>query len=175
MMSLSTTLRAGLIAAVLGAVLIRPSAHAATEPGPSFTFATDPAVAAQQRAAFDVLHRYEQLLNAGDKTGLLELFAPDGIAEWNDKPTFSTLQEKRDAYDALFRIAKFTTVFGYAGIDVHGDTAVVRTYHHKGATVLEGGKEVVDLNREVFVLRRIDGRWRISLYIFNTNPVQGEG
>ena len=41
--------------------------------------------------------------------------------------------------------------------------------------MLEGGKEVVDLNREVFVLRRIDGRWRISLYIFNTNPVQGEG
>jgi ketosteroid isomerase-like protein len=175
MMSLSTTLRASLIAAVLGAVLIRPSAHSATEPGPSITFATDPVVAAQQRAAFDVVHRYEQLLNAGDTTGILELFAPDGIAEWNDKPTFSTLQEKRDAYDALFRIAKFTTVFGYAGIDVHGDTAVVRTYHHKGATVLEGGKEVVDLNREVFVLRRIDGRWRISLYIFNINPVQGEG
>lgn len=174
MMSLTTILRAGVIAAVLGAVL-QPRAHAATEPGPSFTFATDPAVAAQQRSAFDVVHRYEQLLNAGDTTGILELFAPDGIAEWNDKPTFSTPQEKRDAYDALFRIAKFTTVFGYAGIDVHGDTAVVRTYHHKGATVLEGGKDVVDLNREVFVLRKIDGRWRISLYIFNTNPVQGEG
>jgi hypothetical protein len=66
-------------------------------------------------------------------------------------------------------------VFGYAGIDVHGETAVVRTYHHKGATVLESGKQVVDLNREVFVLRRIDGAWKITLYVFNTNPVQGEG
>jgi ketosteroid isomerase-like protein len=175
MMSLSTTLRAGLIAATLGVVLPHLLPPAAAAPEPSFTFATDPAVAAQQRSAFEVVHRYEQLLNAGDTTGILELFAPDGIAEWNDKPTFSTSQEKRDAYNALFRIAKFTTVFGYAGIDVHGDTAVVRTYHHKGATVLEGGKEVVDLNREVFVLRRIDGRWRISLYVFNTNPVQGEG
>jgi len=175
MMSLSTALRVGLIAAVSSTALLRPAAHATTETESGFTFATDPAVAAQQRSAFDVVHRYEQLLNAGDTTGILELFAPDGIAEWNDKPTFSTLQERRDAYDALFRIAKFTTVFGYAGIDVHGDTAVVRTYHHRGATVLEGGKEVADLNREVFVLRRTDGRWRISLYIFNTNPVQGEG
>lgn len=174
-MSLSITLRAALIATVLGAVLLHPFAHAVAQPEASFTFAIDPAVAAQQRSAFNVVHRYEQLLNAGDATGILELFAPDGIAEWNDKPTFATLQAKKDAYEALFRIAKFTTVFGYAGIDVHGDTAVVRTYHHKGATVLEGGKEVVDLNREVFVLRKIDGRWRISLYIFNTNPVQGEG
>ena len=52
---------------------------------------------------------------------------------------------------------------------------MVRTFHHKGATVSEGGKEVVDLNREVFVLHRIEGAWRISLYIFNTDPVQGEG
>lgn len=112
MMTLSTILRSSLIAAVLGAVLLQPLAHAAIEPGPNFTFATDPAVAVQQRSAFDVVHRYEQLLNVGDTTGILALFAPDGIAEWNDKPTFATFQEKRDAYDALFRIAKFTTVFG---------------------------------------------------------------
>ena len=46
---------------------------------------------------------------------------------------------------------------------------------HKDASVIEGGKEVVDLNREVFVLRKIEGEWKIVLYIFNTNPVQGEG
>ena len=75
----------------------------------------------------------------------------------------------------LFKVAKFSTVFGYAGIDVDGDTAIVRTFHHKGATILENGREVVDLNREVFVLRRLGDEWKIKLYIFNTNPVQGEG
>ncbi len=43
------------------------------------------------------------------------------------------------------------------------------------ATVVEGGKDVVDLNREVFVLHKIAGASKISLYIFNTDPVQGEG
>ena len=83
--------------------------------------------------------------------------------------------ERKAAYDALFKVATFSTVFGYASIDVVGDTAVVRTFHHKGASVVEGGKDVVDLNREVFVLHKIAGEWKISLYIFNTDPVQGEG
>ncbi len=121
------------------------------------------------------VHRYEELLNAGDTAAILALFAPDGVAEWNDRPTFVTPQEKADAYNALFKVAKFTTVFGYASVSAYGDTAVVRTFHHKGATVMEGGKEVVDLNREVFVLHKIDGQYKIVLYIFNTDPVQGEG
>ena len=66
-------------------------------------------------------------------------------------------------------------VCGYASVNAYGDTAMGRTFHHEGATVLEGGKKVVDLNREVFVLRRINGEYKIALYIFNTNPVQGEG
>lgn len=164
-----------LTALVVGGLMLQSSARAADAAPDGFAFSPDQAVAAQQRDAYEVIHRYEGLLNAGDTAGILDLFAPDGVAEWNEKPTAATLQEKREAYDALFRIAKFTTVFGYACIDVHGDTAVVRTYHHKGATAREGGKEVVDLNREVFVLHRIGGQWKISLYIFNTNPVQGEG
>jgi ketosteroid isomerase-like protein len=139
------------------------------------SFSSDPKLAAEQRGAYDLVHRYEQLLNAGDTAGILALYAPDGVAEWNDKPTLATSDERRAAYDALFKVAKFSTVFGYAGVDVTGDTAVIRTFHHEGATVLEGGKRVVDLNREVFVLHKIGGAWEISLYIFNTNPVQGEG
>ncbi|RYB06586.1 YybH family protein [Lichenibacterium ramalinae] len=162
--------------ALLGAALAYGLTPAwAAETVPAFAFSTDPAVSAGQHAAYDVVHRYEDLLNAGDTAGILALFAPGSVAEWNDKPTFTTVDEKKGAYDALFRVAQFTTVFGYAGIDVVGDTAVVRTFHHKGASVMEGGKEVVDLNREVFVLHNIGGAWKISLYIFNTDPVQGEG
>lgn len=148
---------------------------AAPNSGESFTFSLDPTISVQQHAAYDVVHRYEQLLNAGDTAGIVDLFSSDGVAEWNDKPTFATRQEMIEAYNALFKTAKFSTIFGYAGIDVAGDTAVVRTFHHKGATILEGGKEFVDLNREVFVLRKVGNEWKIKLYIFNTNPVQGEG
>lgn len=56
-----------------------------------------------------------------------------------------------------------------------GDTAVVRTHHHRGQTAIENGKKVLDYNREVFVLRKINGGWKIVLYTFSTDPVQGEG
>jgi len=140
-----------------------------------FVFSTDPAISAAQHAAYDVVHQYEQYLNAGNTQGILDLFAPQSVAEWNDKPTFATREQRAAGYEALFKIAKFSTVFGYASIDVDGDMAIVRTFHHKGAAVLENGTEVPDFNREVFILRKINGAYKIVFYMFNTDPMQGEG
>jgi hypothetical protein len=44
-----------------------------------------------------------------------------------------------------------------------------------GRHVIEGGRNVTDYNRELFLLRKIDGTWKIVLYTFNTDPKQGEG
>jgi hypothetical protein len=151
-----------------------PARAASGEP-PAFVFSTDPAIGAAQHAAYDVVHRYELYLNAGDTQGILGLFAPRSVAEWNNKPTFATHQEKAAGYNALFKIAKFTTVFGYAAIDIVDDIAIVRTFHHEGAAVLENGKEVPDFNREVFILRKLDGEYKIIFYMFNTDPIQGKG
>jgi len=127
----------------------------------TFAFSADPAIAAQQLAAYDVVHQYEQYLNAADTERILDLFAPQSVAEWNDKPTFVTRDQKQAGYNALFKIAKFSTVFGYASIDIDSDVAIVRTFHHKGATVLENGKPVLDYNREVFILRELNGAYKI--------------
>jgi ketosteroid isomerase-like protein len=161
-----------LCAATAGSMV--PSAKAAKGEA-AFAFSADPVIGDQQRAAYAVVHQYEQYLNAGNTQGILNLFAPESVAEWNDKPTFVTRAQKQAGYDALFKIAKFSTVFGYATIDIDGDIAIVRTFHHKGATVLENGKPVPDYNREVFILRKLNGAYKIVFYMFNTDPVQGEG
>lgn len=162
-------------AAALALILPPAIARAADDFPTTVAASADPANAAEQRAVYAVVHRYEQLLNAGDTSGILDLYAPTSVAEWNDKPTFASRQQKADGYNALFKIAKFTTVFSYDSVDVYADTAVVRTHHHVGATVVENGKKVLDKNREIFVLRKIDGVWKIILYSFNTDPVQGQG
>jgi ketosteroid isomerase-like protein len=141
----------------------------------AFVFSSDPAISTEQHAAYAIVHQYQLYLNAGNTQGILSLFAPQGVAEWNDKPTFSTRAEKAVGYDALFKIAKFCTVFGYASIEIDGEVAIVRTFHHKGAAVLEKGKEVPDYNREVFILRKMNGAYKIVFYMFNTDPAQGEG
>ncbi|MQR02792.1 DUF4440 domain-containing protein [Glaciimonas sp. GS1] len=160
------------LAVTLGGIPVMHATAAETEALP---YSNDPAVSATQHEVYDVVHRYESALNAGDTKAILDLFANDSVAEWNDKRTYATRQQKMDGYGDLFKIAKFTTVFSYDAINVYGDTAVVRTHHHKGAAVVENGKKVIDLNREVFVLHKVDGAWKIVLYTFNTDPVQGEG
>jgi hypothetical protein len=105
--------RSGPAMAAIGMAAMLVGANAAAAQGGSpFPFSADPSVSAQQHAAYDVVHRYEQLLNSGDTAGILDLFAPESVAEWSDKPTFATRQEKADAYNALFKVAKFSTVFG---------------------------------------------------------------
>ena len=66
-------------------------------------------------------------------------------------------------------------MYEYDAVNVHADAAVVRAHHHVGAAVIGNGKKVIDYNREVFVLNKVDGAWKIVLYAFNTDPVQGEG
>jgi hypothetical protein len=41
--------------------------------------------------------------------------------------------------------------------------AIVRTFHQKGAAVLEKRKPVPDYNREVFILRKLNGAYKIVL------------
>jgi uncharacterized protein (TIGR02246 family) len=147
----------------------------ATEENSGFIFSSDPTTSSAQHAVYDVVDRYQKALDAGDVDTILGLFAPDSVAEWNNKRTYATREQRAQGYGALFKIAKFSTVFAYDAIDVTGDVAVVRTHHHKGAAVIENGKSVTDYNREVFVLKRINGEWKIYLYTFNTDPVQGEG
>lgn len=172
-MRFARQLSEALVICVATVGLTATSVEAASEA--AFLFSTDPTISAAQHAAYDVVHQYEQYLNTGNTQGILGLFASQSVAEWNDKPTYATREQKTAGYEALFKIAKFSTVFGYASIGVDGDTAVVRTFHHKGAAVLENGKEVPDFNREVFILRKMNGVYKIVFYMFNTDPEQGEG
>jgi ketosteroid isomerase-like protein len=160
------------IAGALGGLTMSTANAAQT---PDLPLSSDPAMSAAQQDVFKVIDQYEKALNSKNTDAILKLFSDNSVAEWNKKQTYATTEQRRDGYNALFRIATFNTAFFYDSIDVSGDTAVVRTHHPLGATVVENDKKVKDYNREVFVLHKVDGAWKIALYTFNTDPVQGEG
>lgn len=157
------------------AMLASARPAAAQELPASIVASPDAATIADQRLVYMLIHQYEQLLNAGNTEAIVELFTADAVIEWNNTPTFTTRQQEIDGYNALFRIAKLSTAFVYDAIDVYGNIAIVRTHHPVGAAVIVNGKSVPDYNREVFVLRKQDGGWKILVYTFNTNPQQGQG
>ena len=146
-------------------------------PTGAFTFSTDASVAARQRQAKSVVERYQQGLNTSDFGVIRPLFAPDAVAEWNEKATVVGVDAMAGPYEALFKEAKFDTDFQYDAVDLPVDgIAIVRTHHPVGQTELHvpDGSKTLDFNREIFVLKRTGTDWKIILYTFTTQPKQGE-
>lgn len=152
-----------------------PKAKGPDNSGGEFSYAKDRNTAAEQKAIYEVIARYQDALNAGDTNTILSLFAPESYSQWNKKLTADTTQERREQYSNLFKEEKFVTNFAFDSIWVNGNTAVVRTHHHFGSVVtnLKEKKSEIDLNREIFVMQKINGEWKIYLYTFNENPLQG--
>jgi ketosteroid isomerase-like protein len=145
-------------------------------PSGAFSYSKDAKVAAVQKKVKAVVERYQASLNSSDFSKIRPLFAPDAVAEWNEKATMIGIDAMAKPYKDLFKAIKFNTDFHYDAVDVYGEVAIVRTHHPVGQTerILKDNSEKLDFNREIFVLRRIDGDWKIILYTFNTQPKQGE-
>jgi ketosteroid isomerase-like protein len=145
-------------------------------PTGAFSYSADAKTAAMQRQVKAVVERYQEGLNNSNFAIIRPLFAPDAIAEWNDKATVIGPDAMAAPYEALFKEIKFTTDFQYDAVDIHGDIAIVRTHHPVGQMErnLKDSSQKLDFNREVFVLQQTGTNWKIILYTFNTQPRQGE-
>ena len=175
---MKTKLGTGVIVAGLWLAVQPVVAGDGKDGGPSgaFTYSRDASVAAVQRQVKAVVERYQAGLNGADFAMIRPLFAPDAIAEWNEKATMVGVDAMEQPYATLFKTIKFETDFQYDAVDLHGDVAIVRTHHSVGQTelFLADGSKKLDFNREVFVLRRAGKDWKIILYTFTTQPRQGE-
>jgi ketosteroid isomerase-like protein len=145
-------------------------------PSGAFTYSLDARLAAVQRQVKSVVERYQDGLNSSDFAEIRPTFAPDAVAEWNEKATVVGVDAMAKPYEELFKKIKFNTDFQYDAVDVYRDLAIVRTHHPVGQTelFLADGSRKLDFNREIFVLRRMGTEWKIILYTFNTQPRQGE-
>jgi ketosteroid isomerase-like protein len=178
---MNTFARIGVIAGLL-VLLSNGLAYSGDEKGKdggasgAFSYSKDAKIAAVQKQVKAVVERYQDGLNSSDFGKIRPLFAADVVAEWNEKRTLVGLDAMAKPYEDLFKAIKFNTDFQYDAVDIHGAVAIVRTHHPVGQTelFLEDNSKKLDLNREIFVLRRVDGNWKIILYTFNTQPKQGE-
>ncbi|WP_037479873.1 YybH family protein [Sphingomonas sp. PAMC 26617] len=163
----------------LGIVFSSTSGLAAGQDGgPTGTlrYSKEAAVAAQQKSAKSLVERYQAALNNSDFATIRTFFAPDAVAEWNEKQTMVGVDAMREPYEALFKTTKFSTDFQFDAADIYGDVAIVRTHHPVGQVevTIKTGKKTLDFNREIFVLRRFGPDWKIVLYTFSRQPRQGE-
>lgn len=115
----------------------------------------------------NLLFSYEKALNASDVPAVLSLYAKDGVFMPSEAPTAVGQAAVEQAYRFVFSQIKLNIKFSIDEIAVKGDLAFARTISRGTTDVLAAGITVPEENRELFVLVKENGAWKIGQYMFN--------
>jgi len=113
------------------------------------------------------LFSYRDALNASDVTKVLPLYTNDGVFMPSNAPSAIGQEQVKAAYEFVFSQIQLSIEFYIDEIVVTGDYAFARTTS-KGTTLIHANKQTVaEENRELFVLQKTNGQWKIARYMFN--------
>ncbi len=121
----------------------------------------------EKSAIEKLLFSYRDALNASDVQKVLPLYTSDGVFMPSNAPSAVGQEQVKAAYESVFKSIQLSIEFYIDEIVVHGDYAFARTTS-KGTTLIHAnGQTVAEENRELFVLQKTNGQWKISRYMFN--------
>ncbi|MFN8343890.1 MAG: SgcJ/EcaC family oxidoreductase [Spirosomataceae bacterium] len=124
-------------------------------------------VTTEKSAIEKVLFSYRDALNASDVSKVLTLYTSDGVFMPSNAPSAVGQEQVRGSYEFVFKTIQLNIEFFIDEIVVNGDYAFARTTS-KGTTLIHAnGQTVPEENRELFVLQKLNGEWKISRYMFN--------
>ncbi len=121
-----------------------------------------------EKAAIEkLLFSYRDALNTSDVNKVLPLYSNDGVFMPSNAPSAVGQAQLKVAYEFVFKSIQLTIEFYIDEIVVNGDFAFARTTS-KGTTLIRAnGQTVPEENRELFVLQKVSGEWKIARYMFN--------
>ncbi len=119
-----------------------------------------------------VLEAYEQVLNASDVAGVLKLYTDDGVFMAQHNLSAVGIHQVEAAYTGAFQAIDLNVEFDIVEVEVIADDwAFARTNSSGTTTINATGNKIPEGNQELFVLKKIDGNWKIARYAFSTtNP-----
>jgi uncharacterized protein (TIGR02246 family) len=121
----------------------------------------------EKNAIEKLLFSYRDALNASDVNKVLPLYTNDGVFMPSNAPSAIGQEQVKAAYEFVFSQIQLNIEFYIDEIVVNGDYAFARTTS-KGTTLIHANKQTVaEENRELFVLQKTNGQWKIARYMFN--------
>lgn len=114
-----------------------------------------------------VIKSYEKALNASDVKKVIRLYAKDGVFMPANKPTSAGKAQVTKAYQYVFKALDLNVKFHIDEIVKRDDLAFVRTSSDGKITLRDKNVSIKNNSRELFVMKRIDGSWKIYRYMFN--------
>ena len=125
---------------------------------------------AQPRAAIEALLKsYEQALNASDVEGVVQLYTDDAAVLAPNAPSAVGIDAVRATYTGIFQAIDIDLTFKVAEVKVVSpDWAFLRSTSNGSITVLANGAQAPSSNQELFVLHKVQGRWKLARYSFSS-------
>lgn len=121
----------------------------------------------EQTAIETLLHAYGDALNAASVPQVLALYAPDGVFMPAGAPSASGLAQVQQSYEGIFQHIRLHIQLRIREVVVSGDYAFASTTSAGTTLVHATGATGPEENRELFVLQRQAGQWKIARYMFN--------
>lgn len=122
---------------------------------------------AEKIAIENLLFSYRDALNTSDVSKVLLLYTQDGVFMPTNAATAKGQEQLKASYEFVFKTIQLNIEFFIEEIDVHGEFAYAVT-NSKGTTLIHAnGQTIPEENRELFVLAKENGKWKIARYMFN--------
>lgn len=121
----------------------------------------------EKTAIEKTLFSYRDALNTSDVNKVLMLYTNNGVFMPSNAPTAIGYEQVKASYAFVFNTIQLNIEFFIDEIVVQDSFAFARTTS-KGSTLIHAtGETVAEENRELFVLQKTEGQWKIARYMFN--------
>lgn len=121
----------------------------------------------EKSAIEKLLFTYRDALNTSDVNKVLPLYTNDGVFMPSNAPSAIGQEQIKASYEFVFSQIQLSIEFYIDEIVVNGDYAFARTTSRGKTLIHANGQTVAEENRELFVLQKTNGQWKISRYMFN--------
>jgi uncharacterized protein (TIGR02246 family) len=129
------------------------------------TLTTDTAVTQEHQAIAQTVQEYIQQLNASNARAIVDLYTDDAAFFPPNGPVAVGSKQLTHAYESAFAGVKVNMSNQIDTILADGDLAAVRSHTSGTITLLADGTVVPVSCRELWVLTRSGGDWKIAQYM----------
>ena len=110
---------------------------------------------------------YASALNSSDATAVTGNFTQDGVLMAQDAPTTKGAANIKSAYQSVFGDIELNLTFNIDDVVIDGEYGYVRS-HSTGTTLIKANGQTVPASyREIFVVKKVNGNWKIAWYNYN--------